>query len=213
MASLVAQTVKKLPAMQETQVQSLGQEDALEKGVATHSSILAWRIPWTDEPRQAVVHGVAEWDMTKLLTLHFYFYINNTKCSQKGQSWPCDSVIRWTLSSYVIHHAIVWRRSAPAASTAFSAPTGLGDPSPCTEGSRAASQEKERKTHHQCVCLTPVTHWSHTRRLTPVSMSVCQAPFHRQACDTRKSELRCLPSTTQSVPRAARLRPGRHQLS
>ena len=42
--------VKNLPAMQETQVQSLGQEDPLEKESATHSSILAWRIPWTEEP-------------------------------------------------------------------------------------------------------------------------------------------------------------------
>ena len=42
--------IKNLPAMQETQVQSLGQEDAIEKGMATHSSILAWRIPWTEEP-------------------------------------------------------------------------------------------------------------------------------------------------------------------
>ena len=49
-ASLVAQTVKNLPAMQETWVQSLGWEDSLEKGVATHSSILAWRVPWTEEP-------------------------------------------------------------------------------------------------------------------------------------------------------------------
>ena len=48
-ASLVAQTVKNLPAMQETPVRSLGQEDALEKGVATHSSILAWRIPKTEK--------------------------------------------------------------------------------------------------------------------------------------------------------------------
>ena len=46
---MVAQVVKHLPAMQETQVQSLGQEDPLEKGMATHSSILAWRIPWTEE--------------------------------------------------------------------------------------------------------------------------------------------------------------------
>ena len=46
----VAQTVKNLPAMQETQVPSLGQEDPLEKGMATYSSILAWRIPWTEEP-------------------------------------------------------------------------------------------------------------------------------------------------------------------
>ena len=48
--SLLAQTVKNLPAMQETQVESLGQEDALEEGTAIHSSILAWRIPWTEEP-------------------------------------------------------------------------------------------------------------------------------------------------------------------
>ena len=46
----MAQMVKNLPAMQETQVRSLGQEDSLEKGMATHSSILAWRIPWTEEP-------------------------------------------------------------------------------------------------------------------------------------------------------------------
>ena len=46
----MAQTVKNLPAMQETQVRSLGWEDPLEKAMATHSSILAWRIPLTDEP-------------------------------------------------------------------------------------------------------------------------------------------------------------------
>ena len=46
----MAQMVKNLPVMQETQVQSLGQEDPLEKGIATHSGILAWRIPWTEEP-------------------------------------------------------------------------------------------------------------------------------------------------------------------
>ena len=48
--SLVAQMGKNPPAMQETQVRSLGQEDPLEEGLATHSSILAWRIPWTEEP-------------------------------------------------------------------------------------------------------------------------------------------------------------------
>ena len=46
----MAQRIKRLPAMQETWVQSLGQEDPLEKKMATHSSILAWRIPWTEEP-------------------------------------------------------------------------------------------------------------------------------------------------------------------
>ena len=49
-ASLVAEMVKNLPAMRETWVQSLGQEDPLEKEMATHSSVLAWRIPWKEEP-------------------------------------------------------------------------------------------------------------------------------------------------------------------
>ena len=49
-ASLVAQRVKRLPAVQETQVQSLGQEDLLEREMATPSSTLAWKIPWTEEP-------------------------------------------------------------------------------------------------------------------------------------------------------------------
>ena len=63
-ASLVAQLVKSLTAMQETWVRSLGQEDSLEKEMATHSSILAWRIAWTKEPGrqgtwQATVYEVA----------------------------------------------------------------------------------------------------------------------------------------------------------
>ena len=60
--------VKNLPQMQETQVRSLGQEDLLEKGMATHFSILAWRNPWQEEP-VATVHGVAESDTTEQLTL------------------------------------------------------------------------------------------------------------------------------------------------
>ena len=58
-ASLVAQSVKNLPAMQETWIQFLGQEDPLEKEMATHSSILAWRVPWTEEPGRFLVHMVA----------------------------------------------------------------------------------------------------------------------------------------------------------
>ena len=54
----MAHTVKNLPAVQETRVQSLGQEDPSEKGMAAHSSILAWRIPGTEEP--GGVHGVAK---------------------------------------------------------------------------------------------------------------------------------------------------------
>ena len=48
--AMVAQRLKRLPVMWETQVQSLGLEDSLEKEMATHSSVLAWRIPWTEEP-------------------------------------------------------------------------------------------------------------------------------------------------------------------
>ena len=59
-ASLVAQMVKNLPVMLENQVQSLDQEDSLEKGMATHSSILAWRIPWTEEPWRPTIHDVAK---------------------------------------------------------------------------------------------------------------------------------------------------------
>ena len=59
-ASLVAWTAKNLPAMQETWVQSLGGEDPLEKGKATHSSVLAWRIPWTWELGRLQSRGVTE---------------------------------------------------------------------------------------------------------------------------------------------------------
>ena len=66
---LVAQTAKNLPPIQETQVQSLGWEDPLEKEMATHSSILAWSIPWTEEPGGLQSTGCQESDMTEQLTL------------------------------------------------------------------------------------------------------------------------------------------------
>ena len=63
-ASLRAQSVKNLLAMQETQVQFLGQEDPMEKEMATHSSILAWRISWTEEPGRLQSMGSQESNMT-----------------------------------------------------------------------------------------------------------------------------------------------------
>ena len=63
-ASQVPQRVKNLPAMQETWVQSLGWKDPLEKGTATHSSILAWRIPWEKEPWGYSLRGCKERNMT-----------------------------------------------------------------------------------------------------------------------------------------------------
>ena len=67
----MAQTVKNLPAMQETWVHSLGWEDLLEKGTATHSSILAWKIPWTEEPGRF-------WGRTELDTIEH-------ACTVQGQ--------------------------------------------------------------------------------------------------------------------------------
>ena len=63
-ASLIAQLVKNLPVMQKTWVQSLGQEDPLEKEMAIHSSILAWKIPWTEEPGGLQSTGSQESDTT-----------------------------------------------------------------------------------------------------------------------------------------------------
>ena len=60
---------KNLPATRQTQVQSLGQENPLEKGMATHSRILAWRIPRTEEPGDLSLWGRRELDMTEQLTL------------------------------------------------------------------------------------------------------------------------------------------------
>ena len=71
--SLVAQKVERLLAMQETQVQSLGWEDPLEKEMATHSSTLAWKIPWMEEPRR--LHGVAK-SQTRLSDFTFTFFLN-----------------------------------------------------------------------------------------------------------------------------------------
>ena len=65
---MVLQTVKNPPAMLETQVRALDCEDPLEEGMATHSSILAWRIPMDIGALKATVHGAAEWDRTERLS-------------------------------------------------------------------------------------------------------------------------------------------------
>ena len=72
-ASLVAQRLKRLPAMQETWDQSLGREDPLEKEMVTHSSILAWRIPWMEEP------GGLQFMGSRRVGHDFTFTLNNLK--------------------------------------------------------------------------------------------------------------------------------------
>ena len=74
-ASLIAQSVKNLPAMQETQVQFLGREDSLEKEMAIHSSILAWKLPWTEEPGRLQSMGSQELDTT--------YQLNHIKCYKR----------------------------------------------------------------------------------------------------------------------------------
>ena len=69
-AFLVVQKLKHLPPMRETQVQSLGREDPPEKEMVTHSSILAWRIPWTEKPDRLQSMGSQESDTTERLHLH-----------------------------------------------------------------------------------------------------------------------------------------------
>ena len=89
-ASLVAYMVKNLPALQETQFPPLGREDPLEKGTATHSSILAWRIPWTEEPGGYSPWGHKESDMTEQLThTHTQCLFKVLSGNRLGQ-WPVD---------------------------------------------------------------------------------------------------------------------------
>ena len=79
----MAQKLKRLPAMRETWVRSLGQEDPLEKEMATHSSILAWRIPWTEKPGGYSPQGGKELDTTE--RLHFHFSVS---CIEEGNGNP-----------------------------------------------------------------------------------------------------------------------------
>jgi len=71
--------VKCLPTMQETRVQSLGQEDPLEKEMATHSSVLAWKIPWMKEPGRLTIHSIAK-SWTRLSNFTFTFIHINKLC-------------------------------------------------------------------------------------------------------------------------------------
>ena len=99
----VAQTVKNLPTMWETQVLSLGQGDPLEKGMATYSSILAWRTPWTRGVWGSTVHGVAELDTAERLTLSLSFDINRIfKESKKLRKISFISIISEMFVKFIV---------------------------------------------------------------------------------------------------------------
>ena len=92
----MTQTVKNLPEMWETQVWTLDQEDPLEKGMATCSSILAWRIPWTEEPG-----GLQSMGVTKSLTeLKFTFITSQSLCRWLGE------VVGWYNSTYPTYETL-----------------------------------------------------------------------------------------------------------
>ena len=97
--SLVAQTVKHLPTMQETQVQCLRREDLLEKEMATHSSILAWRIPWTEETVDP--HGVTmSWTrLSDLSFLPFPFFPTSSNPSQQITASMQEAALQLQLAS------------------------------------------------------------------------------------------------------------------
>ena len=83
-ASLVAQMVKRLPAMQETQVWSLGREDSLEKEMVTHSSTLAWKIPWTEEPGSLQSMGSQRVGHNWASSLSFFLFYLVTSSKRYG---------------------------------------------------------------------------------------------------------------------------------
>ena len=78
MTSLVAQTVKNLPTMRDTEVQSLGREDLLEREMATHSSTLAWEIPWTEKPGR--LQSMGPQTRTRLSDFTFTFMTYTFQC-------------------------------------------------------------------------------------------------------------------------------------
>ena len=107
-ASLVAQMEKTLPAKQETWVQSLGQEDPREKCKATHSSVLAWRIPWTEEPGGLQSMGSQELDTTGQLT-HSSSTGFPGDASGKEPTCQCRPNMRRRFDPWV--GKVLWRRA------------------------------------------------------------------------------------------------------
>ena len=99
---MVARRAKNLPAMQETQLWSLGQEDPLEKGIATHSSILTWRIPWTGSLAGYSPWGCKEPDTTEQLSMNTIYPV--AKMGGDGW-WVFKSVAHGTF--YILHWRVV----------------------------------------------------------------------------------------------------------
>ena len=105
---LVAQMVKNLPAMQEAWVLSLGWEDPLEKGIATHSSILVWRIPWTEKPSGLQSMGChKESDTTEQLTQLSNTHTHHHHHHHLSINWI--SIFRQKCVSFLFSFSLLWR--------------------------------------------------------------------------------------------------------
>ena len=111
--SLVAQMVKNPPAIQETQVQFLGWKDPLEKGMATHSSILAWRIPWTEEPGELLSMWSHRADTNERITLYFtsqdiLHHDGNQQGVLLSRGLTSDSLLNRTTEATGVSQAAQW---------------------------------------------------------------------------------------------------------
>ena len=119
--SLVAQTVKRLPTMQETWVRTLGQEDPLEKEMATHSSILAWKMPWTEEPGWLLSMGSQRVGHNWATSLHFALQAFPKAPTQRSLSFSssknnCTCLLRTSSPVYedmfIFKRQVVYRLSS-----------------------------------------------------------------------------------------------------
>ena len=111
-ASLVAQLVKNLPAMQETQIRHLGQKDPLEKGMAMHSSILAWRIPWTEEPGGPQFMGPQRVGHDWETNFHFHFNLYCTSVYFNFKTWKkvgTKDSVKWEDKNVIV--SWLWDKS------------------------------------------------------------------------------------------------------
>ena len=137
-ASLVAQIVKNPPAMQETWVQSLGWEDLLEKRLATHSSILAWRIPWTEEPGGLQSMGLQRVGHDWVTKFQFYpvsFVVIEVKLidcclwathdGNLGDGSQCDENLQRTSLFPTTQNLLLHKKINPSQLSSIEEPSGL----------------------------------------------------------------------------------------
>ena len=137
--SLVTQTVKNLPIMQETWVWSMGQEDPLEKGMATHSTILTWRIPWTEEPGGlATVHGVTK-SQTGLRTK--YIGLNITEAHFLRNLSNCTSLLYWACKKCGRSSYCSWAHFRPWVKTWEQSVRGLCPPAVYSLGPKRSNRD------------------------------------------------------------------------